>query len=171
MQALSHVGHVTSQDRVYSGLVSWSRGFKPRKNIFIHPKGNRPFCHWENKRRLIPEVIRKICEFSRCRARDLRSRKGYITIPGTESSFKLGGYAKIDAIVLCFDDLNEGSNPDNWAPFCVQAGRESSSRHGMFPSRQNPSLVFGFRRRFSGPRNADFNCDQEGYVVNPRCPY
>ena len=74
MPVLAHVGHVASQDRVHSRLISRSGGFKPGKDILIHAQRNCPFCHWEDKRRLIPKVIWKFREFSRCPARNLRIR-------------------------------------------------------------------------------------------------
>ena len=55
------------------------------------------------------------------------SRKGYIPIPGTASSFKIGGYAKMDAIV----DPKLAGNPDQFVtssiPVNVPSGVNTSS--------------------------------------------
>jgi DcaP outer membrane protein len=55
------------------------------------------------------------------------SRKGYISIPGTASSFKIGGYAKMDAIV----DPRLAGNPDQFLtssiPVNVASGANTSS--------------------------------------------
>jgi hypothetical protein len=55
------------------------------------------------------------------------SRKGYILIPGTASSFKIGGYAKMDAIV----DPRLAGNPDQFTtssiPVNVPSGANTSS--------------------------------------------
>jgi hypothetical protein len=55
------------------------------------------------------------------------SRKGYIMIPGTESSFKIGGYAKVDAII----DPRMAGNPDQFVtssiPIGVPSGADTSS--------------------------------------------
>jgi DcaP outer membrane protein len=55
------------------------------------------------------------------------SRKGYILIPGTATSFKIGGYAKMDAIV----DPKLAGNPDQFVtssiPVNVPSGANTSS--------------------------------------------
>jgi len=55
------------------------------------------------------------------------SKIGYISIPGTESSFKIGGYAKMDAIV----DLRLAGDPDQFRtssiPINAPSGLETSS--------------------------------------------
>jgi hypothetical protein len=55
------------------------------------------------------------------------SRKGYIPIPGTKSSFKIGGYLKMDAIV----DPRLAGNPDQFLtssiPVNVPSGANTSS--------------------------------------------
>ena len=81
------------------------------------------------------------------------SLKGYIAIPGTESSFKLGGYAKIDAII----DPKLAGNPDQFVtssiPIGVPSGADTSSfnlhvRQTRFnvdfrrPSSEGPLRVF-----------------------------
>jgi hypothetical protein len=81
------------------------------------------------------------------------SRKGYIAIPGTESSFRIGGYAKADMII----DPKMAGNPDQFVtssiPIGIPPGANTSSfnlhvRQTRFnadfrrPSGEGPMRVF-----------------------------
>jgi hypothetical protein len=46
------------------------------------------------------------------------SKKGYILVPGTQSSFKIGGYAKLDAII----DPDQAGNPDQFTTSTIPIG-------------------------------------------------
>jgi hypothetical protein len=56
------------------------------------------------------------------------SRKGYIDIPGTRSSFKIGGYAKLDAIV----DPKEAGNPDQFVTSSIPVGVPAGANNANF---------------------------------------
>jgi len=56
------------------------------------------------------------------------SRKGYIEIPGTESSFKIGGYAKLDAIV----DTKQAGNPDQFITSSIPVAVPSEANTANF---------------------------------------
>jgi hypothetical protein len=46
-------------------LVTWSGSFEPSKNILVYSERDRPLGDWEDERRLVPKVIRKISELRR----------------------------------------------------------------------------------------------------------
>ena len=56
------------------------------------------------------------------------SRKGYIDIPGTDSSFKIGGYAKLDAIV----DPDPAGNPDQFTASSIPVGVPEGAKVANF---------------------------------------
>jgi hypothetical protein len=56
------------------------------------------------------------------------TRKGYIDIPGTRSSFKIGGYAKLDAIV----DPKEAGNPDEFVTSSIPVGVPARANNANF---------------------------------------
>jgi hypothetical protein len=56
------------------------------------------------------------------------SRKGYIDIPGTRSSFKIGGYAKLDAIV----DPKEAGSPDQFVTSSIPVGVPAGANNANF---------------------------------------
>jgi hypothetical protein len=56
------------------------------------------------------------------------SRKGYIPIPGTQSSFKIGGYAKMDMII----DPRLAGNPDEFVTSSIPIGVPSGSNTSSF---------------------------------------
>jgi hypothetical protein len=56
------------------------------------------------------------------------SRKGFINIPGTQSAFKIGGYAKVDAIV----DPKEAGNPDEFVTSSIPVGVPPGANNSNF---------------------------------------